>query len=97
VIIVERWFSPDTYWTGRITANFVDQPDLKIAGMYTSEVEGRISIMDVHCLVGTSTSVEHFTERREVGLFTNEEYFRRARPRRRASAARPLRARDVRR
>src|SRR5687768_7712999 len=45
LLIVEPWFSPEKYWTGTITANFVDQPDLKIAWMYTSEREVDVSVL----------------------------------------------------
>jgi SAM-dependent methyltransferase len=30
VLLVEPWFTPDTYWTGTITANQVDQDDLRL-------------------------------------------------------------------
>jgi len=74
VLIIEPWFTPETYWTGKITANFVNEPELKIAWMYTSELAERVSIFDIHFLVGTPQGVEHFVERHEMGLFTHQEY-----------------------
>jgi ubiquinone/menaquinone biosynthesis C-methylase UbiE len=74
VLIVEPWFTPEQWKPGRVSALFVDQPDLKIARMNISEVDGRLSFFVFHYTVGTPQGVEYFTERHELGLFTPEEY-----------------------
>lgn len=74
VIVVEPWFTPESYWTGTITANHVDQPDLKIAWMYTSERERDRSVLDIHHLLGRPQGVERYRERHELGRFTREQH-----------------------
>lgn len=74
LLLVEPWFSPENYWTGTITANHVDDPDLKISWMYVSELRDRISVLDIHYLVGSPAGVECFSEVHEMGLFSPEEY-----------------------
>lgn len=74
VLIVEPWFTPEQWKPGRVSALFVDQPDLKISRMNISEVEGRLSYFIFNYLVGTPQGVAYFTERHDLGLFTHEEY-----------------------
>ena len=74
VLLVEPWFTPEAYWTGTITANQVDEQDLKIAWMYTSEREGSLSVLDIHYLIGRPTGIECVRERQELGLFTEEQH-----------------------
>jgi SAM-dependent methyltransferase len=74
VVVVEGWFTPDEWIEDHVGSVFVDKPDLKIARMNVAETRGRMSVMDLHYLVGTLEGVEHFVEPHELYLFTPEEY-----------------------
>ncbi len=74
LLIVEPWLFPDQYWLDKLSAEFIDQDDLKITRMFITKREGRVSVYDIHYLVGTPSGIEYFVEREELGLFTNEEY-----------------------
>jgi ubiquinone/menaquinone biosynthesis C-methylase UbiE len=74
MLIIEPWFTPESYWVGKLTANFVDKSDLKIAWMYISEIKDKVSILDISFMVGTPQGIEHFQERHEIGLYTHDEY-----------------------
>ena len=77
VILLEPWFTPESFWTGTITANFVDEPDKKISWMYASNPpKDDLAVLDIHYLVGSPGGVDYFTERHELGLFTDEQYRR---------------------
>jgi len=74
VLMVEPYFTPQSYWVDRVTLNEYKSDDLKIAWMYVSEKVGLIGRQDVHCLVGTPKGVNHFTELHELGLFDRDDY-----------------------
>ena len=75
VVLIEPWFSPEAWQPGGPHAVFVDRPELKLARINVSApAQGRLSILDMHYLVGEPGGVRSFTEQHELGLFTTEEY-----------------------
>ena len=74
VMIIEPWLAPGEFIPGKVTARFVDEPDLKLARMCVGEVEGTVSVLDFHYMIATPVGVESFNERHELGLFTPQQY-----------------------
>ncbi len=81
VLLVEPWFTPESWHAGSVHALLVDDPELKIARVNTSLTRGRVSVLDFHYLIGTPQGTEHVVEHHELGLFEThelEDLFRRA-------------------
>lgn len=74
VLVVEPWISPERFVAGRLVFDRVDDADLKVARMYVTTRRGAISVFDSQYLVATGEGVAHFTERQELGLFTDQQY-----------------------
>jgi SAM-dependent methyltransferase len=74
VVIVEPWFTPEAWESGRLTADLVDQPLLKIARVLLSGRERDVSTLDIHYLVGRPEGAETFTEHHRLGLFSHDAY-----------------------
>lgn len=74
IILVEPWFTPETYHPGRPhMAPPVDQSDIKIVRMNVSEKEGRLSLLRFHYLIASKEGVEHVEEDHQLALYTIEE------------------------
>jgi len=74
VLFAEPWVYPENFWENRLTSEYVDEDDRKIARMFIARREGNLSVYDIHYMVGTPDGIEHFIEREELGLFTHEQY-----------------------
>jgi ubiquinone/menaquinone biosynthesis C-methylase UbiE len=74
LLVLEPWITPEGWTAGHISANFVNQPELKLARMSVSKRRGRCSLNDEHHLVASPRGIEYFVERLELGLFTSKEY-----------------------
>jgi len=73
VLLVEPWIRPDDWMDGTVHGLFIDDPELKIARVNSSERRGNLSIFDLHHLVGTPEKTFHFVEHHEMLLATDEE------------------------
>lgn len=74
LVLVEPWFTPESFWPGHLTANFLDDPDLKVAWMYVQRREDTLSILNINYMVGTADGIGTFTETHEIGLFSQAEH-----------------------
>jgi ubiquinone/menaquinone biosynthesis C-methylase UbiE len=74
VAIIEPWFTKDVYDVGRPSITTYEDDDLKIARVSVSEINGNVSVMDMHYLIAErGKSVKHFVDRHELGLFEVEK------------------------
>ena len=75
ILIVEPWFTPDTWRTGSIHGSMmVDEPDLKVARLVVSSTRDRFAVTPMHHLVARASGVTHFVETHELFLATTDEY-----------------------
>lgn len=73
VVAVEPWLTPDRVATV-LTSLDTAETHVKIALMTTVEARGRMSVLNVHYLIGRAGGIEHGTERHYLWLWTLEEY-----------------------
>jgi len=74
VLLVEPWFTPEKWNSGRASMTQVNKPELKIARVSYSGQRGKVSTIEFQYLIGTSKGIEHSIEIHELGLFTHKEY-----------------------
>ena len=74
VLLVEPWLRPEQFREGRIWAEFVDEPELKIARMTTAQRHGKIVDLSMHHLVGRPGKIEEFVEHHQEAMHSVDEY-----------------------
>jgi hypothetical protein len=74
LLLIEPYFTPETYWVNKVTLNEYKQEDLAIAWMYVSERSDSVARLRINTLVGSPRGVDHFVEVHEFGLFTREDF-----------------------
>ena len=74
VMLVEPWMSPDGFDPNHKPRPLIAEGDgFTVVRMNDSRVDGRLSTMRFHYLVGRPGKVDHFTEDHVLGLFTVDE------------------------
>ncbi len=74
LLVIEPFFTPDTYWADKVTLNEYKSDALKISWMYVTEKIDAIARLRYNVLVGTPAGVNHFVETHELGLFSRDDF-----------------------
>lgn len=70
LLVVEPWFAPDAWSPGRVHLHTAEAEGMRVVRMSHATVDGRISRLDFHYLIGSATGIDHRREIHELGLFT---------------------------
>ncbi len=74
IVLFDEFFTAEQWRPGTLAAIFVDEPELKIARMSTSERREDLAILNMAYLVATPDGIEHITEQHELGLFDMDDH-----------------------
>jgi SAM-dependent methyltransferase len=74
VLIVEPWFSPEEWRPGTVQVIDHEADGTRVVRMTHTSVEGNVSVMEMHHLVGTPSGIEHLVDTHRLTLFTTAEY-----------------------
>lgn len=74
IVLFDEFFTAEQWRPGTLSAIFVDDPDLKIARMSTSQRRDDLAVLNMAYLVATPEGIEHITEQHELGLFDMDDY-----------------------
>lgn len=73
VALVEPWFEPGFLTHGRVAVNTAERDGVHVCRMARTTIEGRLSRLDFHYLIGRPEGVTYASELHELGLFTTAE------------------------
>ncbi len=76
VLIVEPWFTPETWKPGGTFIHAGEIGTDKVCRMSLSRQQGNLSVVLMHYLRTTTDSIEHYSELLELGLFSRDEMTR---------------------
>jgi SAM-dependent methyltransferase len=76
VVIVEGWLKPAAFILEHVHGDAVGDDKLQVHRVSTSWLEdaGRVSVVDIHHLVGRPEGVSYFAERHRMGMFDADEH-----------------------
>ncbi|NND01380.1 MAG: class I SAM-dependent methyltransferase [Acidimicrobiia bacterium] len=76
VLVCEAWLTPEAFQDNFVGGLAVGDHTFRVHRVNNSwlEDDGRVSVMDMHHLVGRPEGVTHFAERHRMGLFTVDEH-----------------------
>jgi ubiquinone/menaquinone biosynthesis C-methylase UbiE len=69
VLIIEPFFTKESYHPGTIHMNVVDKPDVKICRMNVSQKRGNIATLDFHYLIATKKGIGFLRDKIQLALF----------------------------
>jgi ubiquinone/menaquinone biosynthesis C-methylase UbiE len=74
ILLVEPWFTPETWNPDHpVRMLTAETGEGCICRMNQNGLEGSLSILNFHYLLGQGKNVQYFTERHELGLFTVDD------------------------
>lgn len=71
--MIEPWLQPDEYQGGPVHVDSSKGDGPKICRMSISELNGRVTVVTMHHLIGEPDSIRHEVERHELFMATREE------------------------
>jgi len=74
LIIVEPWLREEDFIPGHVSLETTKDEKMTIARMGLANLKNGVSILEMHHMIGTSASIEHFVEIHELAMFTDDDF-----------------------